>query len=403
MKIRISILFLFVLASVRIFAQGTEPDDGSRVISTAVPFLTISPDARSGGMGDLGASTSPDVYSIFWNPAKYAFIDKTFGFGIGYVPWLRNLVNDIGLASVAGFGKFGDKQSIAGSLRFFSMGTVTFTNDIGDELGDVKPNEWAVDATYARKFSREFSGAVSGRFIYSNLVPMQTTGYDVRPGTSIAADIAMYYHHEMEIKGLTASFIDFGLTIQNIGSKISYSNSTELRDFIPTTLRLGPTFGMDIDEYNRVSISLELSKLLVPTPPVYLKKSNGVSDSTDASGKKIIAYGKDPNVSPIKGMIQSFYDAPWGFKEEMQEIMVAAAAEYWYNKLFSVRAGYFWESKYKGDRSFFTLGAGLRYNVFGLDFSYLIPIKQNNPLQNTLQFTLLFNFDATKKSEKTGG
>ena len=403
MKIRLSFFLLCVLAVSRSFGQDTEPSDGSRVISTAVPFLTISPDARSGGMGDLGAATTPDAYSIFWNPAKYAFIDKTFGFGIGYVPWLRNLVNDIGLASVVGFGKFGDKQAIAASLRFFSMGEVMFTNDVGDELGAVKPNEWALDATYARKFSREFSGAVSGRFIYSNLVPVNySNSYDVRPGTSIAADVAVYYHHEMEIKGISNAYIDFGLNISNIGVKMSYSNSTALRDFIPTTLRLGPSFTMDLDDYNRISISLDLAKLLVPTPPVYLKDYTGSRDSTDANGKRIIYKGKDPDVSVVKGMIQSFYDAPYGFKEEMQEINITAAAEYWYNKLFSVRAGYFYESKYKGDRQFFTLGAGLRYNVFGLDFSYLIPIKQNNPLQNTLQFTLLFNFDNTKKPEKTG-
>ncbi|MEI7723970.1 MAG: type IX secretion system outer membrane channel protein PorV [Bacteroidota bacterium] len=402
MKLRLSFLFLCALAMTRTFGQDTEPSDGSRVISTAVPFLTISPDARSGGMGDVGASTTPDAYSMFWNPAKYAFIDKTFGFGIGYVPWLRSLVNDIGLASVVGFGKIGDKQAIAGSLRFFSMGAVMFTDNDGNELGEVKPNEWTIDATYARKFSREFSGAVAARFIYSNLVPVDLANLSVRPGTSIAADVAIYYHHVMEVKGLSLAAIDFGLDISNIGSKMSYSSTSIVRDFIPTTLRLGPTFIMDIDDYNRVSISLDLSKLLVPTPPVYKLDSNG-SIVIGTDGKRVIEKGLDPDVSPVKGMIQSFYDAPYGFKEEMQEIIIAASAEYWYNKLFSVRAGYFYESKYKGDRQFFTLGAGLRYNVFGLDFSYLIPIKSNNPLQHTLQFTLLFNFDNTKKAEKAGG
>ncbi|MFZ4562212.1 MAG: PorV/PorQ family protein, partial [Bacteroidales bacterium] len=218
MKIRLILLFAFALMITRTFAQlPPEPTDGSRVISTAVPFLTISPDARSGGMGDVGVSSSPDAYSMYWNPAKYAFIDKAFGFGIGYVPWLRGLVNDIGLASVVGFGKIGDKQAIAASLRFFSMGAVMFTNDVGQELGEVKPNEWTIDATYARKFSKEFSGAVAGRFIYSNLVPVNYGPVDVRPGTSIAADIAVYYHHEMEIKGISNASIDFGLNISNIG------------------------------------------------------------------------------------------------------------------------------------------------------------------------------------------
>ena len=403
MKIRLILLLTCALVVTRTIGQDTEPADGSRVISTAVPFLTISPDARSGGMGDVGAATTPDAYSMFWNPAKYAFIDKTFGFGIGYVPWLRSLVNDIGLASVTGYGKIGDKQAIAASLRFFSMGAVMFTDNDGNELGEVKPNEWTIDATYSRKFSREFSGAVAARFIYSNLVPVDLANLSVRPGTSVAADVALYYHHEMEIKGLTNAYLDFGLNISNIGAKMSYSSSSVVKDFIPTTLRFGPSFTMDIDDYNRISISLDLAKLLVPTPPVYLQNHSGSGDSIGTDGKRIIYKGYDPDVSVVKGMIQSFYDAPYGFKEEMQEINITIGAEYWYNKLFSVRAGYFYESKYKGDRQFFTLGAGLRYNVFGLDFSYLIPVRSNNPLQHTLQFTLLFNFDNTKKAEKPGG
>ncbi len=398
MKTRLLLAVAMTMATTSLFAQGTEPTDGSRVISTAVPFISIAPDARGGGMGDLGAATTPDAYSMYWNPAKYAFMEKSFGFGIGYVPWLRGLVNDIGLASVTGYGKLGDKQAIAASLRFFSMGAVMFTNDVGQELGEVKPNEWAIDATYARKFSREFSGAVAARFIYSNLVPVNYSNYDVRPGTSIAADVAIYYHHVMEITGISGASIDAGLNISNIGAKMSYSSTSVVRDFIPTTLRIGPSFTMDIDDYNRLSFSLDFTKLLVPTPPVYALDSNG-SPIIGPDGKKVIEYGMDPDVSPVKGMIQSFYDAPWGFTEELQEINVAIAAEYWYNKLFSIRAGYFYESKYKGDRQFVTLGAGLRYNVFGLDFSYLLPIKNNNPLQNTLQFTLLFNFDRASKTD----
>lgn len=386
MKIHYFLFLACILFTSNAFSQRNP-------ITTAVPFLLIAPDARSGGMGDAGVSSTPDVYSMFWNPAKYAFADKDFGFGIGYVPWLRGLVNDIGLASVAGYKKFGDKQAIAFSLRYFSMGSVTFTNETGQELGDVKPNEWTIDATYARKFSPSFSGAVAGRFIYSNLVPVKYIE-NVRPGTSVAADISLYYHTELAIKGLTASWFSFGLNISNIGSKISYSSSSVTRDFIPTNLRLGPSLTMDIDEYNRLTISVDLNKLLVPTPPIY---------ATDSSGNPIkgeIAKGKDPNVSPVTGMIQSFYDAPGGFKEELQEWNVSPAIEYWYNKLFSIRAGYFYENVNKGDRQFFTIGAGLRYNVFGLDFSYLVPVKSNNPLQNTMQFTLLFNFDKVENTEK---
>jgi len=386
MKIHYFVFLACILFTSNAFSQRNP-------ITTAVPFLLIAPDARGGGMGDAGVSSTADAYSMFWNPAKYAFADKDFGFGIGYVPWLRGLVNDIGLASVTGFKKFGDKQAIALSLRYFSMGTVTFTNDQGTELGDVKPNEWAIDATYARKFSPSFSGAVAGRFIYSNLVPVKYIE-NVRPGTSVAADVALYYHKELEIKGLTASWISFGLNISNIGAKMSYSSSSITRDFIPTNLRLGPTFTMDIDEYNRLSVSLDLNKLLVPTPPIY------ATDSVGNPIKGVIAKGKDPNVSTVTGMIQSFYDAPGGFQEELQEITFSPAIEYWYNKLFSIRAGYFYENVNKGDRQFFTIGAGLRYNVFGLDFSYLVPVKSNNPLQNTMQFTLLFNFDKAEDKDK---
>jgi hypothetical protein len=386
MKIHYLLFLACILFTSNAFSQRNP-------ITTAVPFLLIAPDARGGGMGDAGVSSSPDVYSLFWNPAKYAFADKDFGFGIGYVPWLRGLVNDIGLASVAGYKKFGDKQAVAMSLRYFSMGSVTFTNETGQELGEVKPNEWTIDATYARKFTPSLSGAVAGRFIYSNLVPVKYIE-NVRPGTSVAADVSLFYHKELEIKGLTASWISFGLNISNIGAKISYSSSSVTRDFIPTNLRLGPTFTMDIDEYNRLSISVDLNKLLVPTPPIY---------ATDSVGNPIpgeIAKGKDPNVSPITGIIQSFYDAPGGFTEEVQEWTISPAVEYWYNKLFSIRAGYFYENVNKGDRQFFTIGAGLRYNVFGLDFSYLVPVKQNNPLQNTMQFTLLFNFDKAENKDK---
>ena len=406
---QMKILFFVLLAcfSFTMRSFGQSDVEQPNPITTSVPFLLIAPDARGGALGDLGAATTPDAYSMYWNPAKYAFIDKDFGFGIGYVPWLRGLVNDIGLASLVGFKKFGDKQAIAFSLRYFSMGAVMFTNDVGQELGEVNPNEWTIDGTYSRKFSRVISGAVAARFIYSNLIPVDPAKNNVKPGISVAADIALYGHKEIEVKGLTASFFDFGFNISNIGSKISYSSASSLTSFIPTNLKFGVGYTMDIDEYNRFSVALDLNKLLVPTPPIYAVDSSG-NPITDQNGNKVIAknskgkdMGMNPDVSPITGMIHSFYDAPGlydgtgKFKEEMQEINVCASAEYWYNKLFAIRAGYFWESKYKGNRQFFTVGAGLRYNVFGLDFSYLIPIESNNPLQNTMQFTLLFNFNGS--------
>ena len=393
-KLVLLLVFTFVVSN--LFAQLPPEDaaNNNRVISTSVPFLMIAPDARSGGMGDVGAATSPDIFSMFWNPAKYAFCDKALGIGIGYVPWLRGLVNDIGLASLYGYYKIGDKQAIAMSLRFFSMGEIQYTDENGKDLGSYKPNELAVDATYARKFSREISGAVAGRFIYSNLIPGYSA-YDasVKPGYSVAADIALYYHHPLEIKGTSGGSISFGFDISNIGAKISYSSSSIQSNFIPTNLRLGPAFTLNIDDYNSISFALDLSKLLVPTPPV--------TQYDSATKSYVIIGGRSNNVSAVAGIFQSFYDAPYGFKEELQEITVSAAVEYWYNKLFAIRTGYFYESKYKGNRQFFTIGAGLRYNVFGLDFSYLIPVKQNNPLQNTLQFTLLFNFDTDKKGKQT--
>ncbi len=380
----IRLCFLFVLSVIittGTYAQIRPSTDKNNPTTTAVPFLLIAPDARGGGMGDAGVSSSPDVYSLYWNPAKYAFSEKDFGVGIGYVPWLRGLVNDIGLASVAGFKKFGDKQAVAVSLRYFSMGEIQYMDDQGTPQGTFKPNEFAIDATYARKFSQVFSGAVAGRFIYSNLTPgYNNANIQTQAGTSVAADVALYIHKPLEIKGLTASYFDFGFNVSNIGAKISYNSTSTKSDFIPTNLRLGPSFTMDIDEFNRVSIMVDFNKLLVPTPPIY-----------DTAGK--IIDGMDPNVSAITGIIHSFYDAPGGFQEELREINVSVAAEYWYNKLFAIRAGYFYESPYKGNRQYVTLGAGLRYNVFGLDFSYLIPFEQNNPLQNTMQFTLLFNFD----------
>jgi hypothetical protein len=394
-KIRISLLFVFVCVFLtpKIYSQSST--QVANPITTAVPFLLIAPDARGGGMGNAGVSTSPDAFSIYWNPAKYAFIDKNFGFAIGYMPWLRGLVNDIGLASVSGFKKFGDKQAIAASLRFFSMGKVQFTDDQGQNTIEVNPNEFAIDVAYSRKFSKSISGAVTGRYIYSNLIPAQGAGqtFEAKPGQSVAADISLYYHKELEIKGLTGSSFDFGFNISNIGSKISYSSTSIVRDFIPTNLRIGPSMTMDIDEFNRISFGVDFNKLLVPTPPIYYPDSI-VNDN------KVIYKGKDPKVSPVAGMIQSFYDAPYGTKEELDEVNLSAYTEYWYNKLFAIRAGYFYESKYKGDRQFVTLGAGLRYSVFGLDFSYLIPVKSNNPLQNTMQFTLHFNFDQAGKKEK---
>jgi hypothetical protein len=393
---------LLVITSINfIKAQGYYDEvagqEGSRVITTAVPFLIIAPDARSGGMGEVGVASDPDANSMHWNPAKYAFIDKKFGFALSYSPWLRTLVNDINLAYLSGFYKIDDRQTVATSLLYFSLGDITFTDEFGQELGTYNPNEFSFDATYSRKFSEVISGAVAARFVYSNLTQGQfVQGAETNAGTSIAADAAVYYRKEVDL-GNIGSEVSWGINLSNIGSKISYSKTAIKKDFIPTNLRLGGGLNMHFDDYNSLAVLIDFNKLQVPTPPIYQRDSLG-NPVYDDENNPVIAKGMDPNVSPVAGIIQSWYDAPYGFSEEMREWAIAFGIEYWYAKQFSLRTGFFYEDKTKGNRKFFTFGAGLRYSVFGLDLSYLVPIEQQNPLENTLRFTLHFNFDPAKQS-----
>jgi hypothetical protein len=371
MKNKVVLLFSIILLLITspIFAQ----DRDLGTITTAVPFLMISPDARAGGMGDVGVATSPDGNSIFWNASKLAFIEDDMGYSISYVPWLKALVNDIGLSYVSFYKKIGDEQTVGASLRYFSLGEINFRDFMGTDMGTYKPNEWVIDLAYARKLSETFSAAVTGKFIYSNLTLGQGEG--TRAGTSVAADVSMFYTNLIEI-GRNDVKLNVGLSVNNIGNKISYTSSTQ-KDFIPTNLRLGVGMEMELDSYSTIAFTGELTKLLVPTPPI-----------RDNEGNPIDPY-LDNNVSVIAGMLQSFYDAPFG--EEMQEINIAGGLEYWYDKQFAVRGGYFYESGKKGNRQYFTLGAGLKYNVFGLDFSYLITTNPTNPLKNTLRFTLTYD------------
>ncbi|OYT17936.1 MAG: hypothetical protein B7C24_00225 [Bacteroidetes bacterium 4572_77] len=373
------LLIATIVLSISKTTLAQETDRSWGTITTATPFLMIGPDARSGGMGDVGGATSPDGNSIYWNASKLAFVEESVGFNVSYVPWLKGLVDDIGLGYVSGYGKIGDKQTVAASLRYFSLGNIQFTDIAGLPAGNYKPNEFAIDLAYSRKLSEHFSAAVVGKFIYSNLTMGQSVqGVDTKPGTSIAADISMYYKKPLRFSHGRRGMYAFGLSINNIGSKISYTASTE-KDFIPTNLRIGNTFSMDIDDYSFISFSFDINKLLVPTPP-----------ELDSLGQPIPPY-KDNNVSVVQGMVQSFYDAP--FKEELQEINYSVGVEYWYDKQFALRGGYFYEHPNKGNRQYFTLGAGLRYNVFGLDFSYLIATNPNNPLKNTLRFTLSYDIE----------
>lgn len=399
MKKIIVLLVVFSIAAITGKAQNYNDlagQEGSRVITTAVPFMLIAPDARSGAMGEAGVATEPDANSMHWNPAKYAFIEKDFGFGISYSPWLRRLVNDINLAYLSGFGRIDEMSTVAATLRYFSLGDITFTDEFGNELGTYRPNEFALDATYSRKFSEVISGAVAARFIYSNLTQGQfVQGAETSAGTSIAADVAVYYQKPVDL-GRTDGEVRWGINISNIGTKISYSKTAIKKDFVPTNFRFGAGFTVNLDDYNSLSGTLDINKLLVPTPPIYAKDSLG-NPIYDAENNLVIEKGRNPDVSVVQGMIQSWYDAPYGFTEEMREFSFALGIEYWYAKQFAVRGGFFYEDATKGNRKFFTVGAGLRYNVFGLDLAYLIPLEQQNPLENTLRFTLLFNFDRSKK------
>jgi len=377
------ILALVVTVSESVMAQATT--SGANVITTAVPFLSITPDSRAGGMGDAGVGLTPDVSSQHWNPAKYVFMESDMGVGLSYSPWLRNLVDDINLAYLSGYKKLDDVQSVSASLRYFSLGDIIFTSEFGEIQGQQSPNEFAVDLGYSRLLSETFSGGVAMRYIRSDLTGGQLVGgVETKPGNSFAVDVAFYYFNEFR-KNRKDNIFTAGINIQNIGAKISYTDGT-VKDFIPTNLMLGTSYTTNLDNYNSFTFSFEANKLLVPTPP---------KDSTiyDPDGV-ILPGGINSDIGPIEGMIVSFYDAPGGFQEEMQEINLAFGVEYWYNRQFALRLGYFYEHENKGNRKYFTAGAGLKLNVFALDFSYLLPTQRNHPLENTLRFTLSFDIDA---------
>ena len=368
-------------------------------ITTAVPFLMIAPDSKQGGMGEVGAATPADGNSIHWNVAKMAFSEKEGGAAISVTPWLKQLVPDIYLYYVAGYGKISKTQAIGASLRYFSLGNITFTDIVGNTTGQFRPNEFALDLAYSQKLSETFSAGLAVRYIRSNLTGNYTlsNGQPTKPGTSTAVDVGLYYQSKKLKINDKKAVASLGLVVSNIGSKVSYSVK---RDFIPINLRLGGGLKTIIDDYNTFGIYADVNKLLVPTQPVYLKTVTGADSINNSTNEKIIEAGKDPNVGIAKGMLQSFGDAPGGGKEELKEINYSIGFEYWYAKTLAIRAGYFNEAKTKGNRKYFTVGLGLRYNVFGIDFAYLVPITQRNPLQNTLRFTLSFDFDAFKDQNK---
>lgn len=384
-------LFLLLLSSVSMlgFAQLNNPnadvdwlsgkvENGNRIISTGVPLLLIAPDSRAGAMGDVGAASKPDANSIHWNAAKLSFTEKKAGLSFSYTPWLRQIVSDIKLMYLGGYYKIDDRSTVGGSLTYFSLGSIDFFSEEGISTGTYKPNEFAFDLAYSMKLSNNLSLSLTGRYIRSDLTQGQNVGTtQTHAANAAAADLGLYYQNKLNID--LPSEYAFGLQISNLGTKISYSDNME-SSFLPANLRLGGRYTMDFDQFNNLSLMVDLNKLLVPTPPVY---------NEDGS----IYAGMDPNVGILQGAIQSFYDAPNGLKEEMQEISLSVGAEYWYNKVLAVRAGYFYEAKNKGARQYLTVGAGLRYNVMGLDISYLISTSalSNNPLKNTLRIALTFD------------
>ncbi len=376
MKNNFLALCALILLSSSVLAQVNNP------IITAVPSLSIAPDARAGAMGDVGAATTPDVNSQYWNAAKYVFMESDAGLSLSYTPWLRKLVSDIDLLYLSGYWKFDQQQALSTSLRYFSLGQIILTNQLGDEFSRAQPNELAFDAAYSRKLSDKLSASATLRFIYSDLnngINQIDGGIDMYPGASFAADIAAYYRTPIAVEN-TDGTLALGVNISNIGSKISY-DEFQTSNFIPTNLRIGGSFDYPIDTYNKISVSADLNKLLVPT----------LNNMTAAEYSSL---------STLPGIFRSFTDAPGGFKEEMSEIMWSVGAEYAYNNQFFVRGGYYNESQYKGNRKYFTAGAGFKLNVFTLDAGYVISTSQTNPLDQTLRFTLSFDLFGLKNLVK---
>ena len=403
----------FSLLGIAAFAQPngsgvTDNDLQLNTITTAVPFVAITPDSRAGAMGDAGTALSPNSTSTYWNTSMLNFSEDKSEIGISYTPWLRQLTNDIHLSYISGYYKPNERHVVGGALRYFNLGEITFTDASGNIIRDDRPSEFELTGAYAFKLTDRLSVGLNGKFIYSNLTGGLTiNGVDTRPGIAGASDLSFTYLNDQAKIGSTRGTYAFAATINNIGNKIAYSNvSNDVRDFLPTNLKIGNSFIAKFDEYNEVTFSVDVQKLLVPSP-MKVEKIDGEN----------YFFGYDNNVGVIAGMLQSFYDAPGELavdesgnfietsdgeyeiqggsrlKEELTEINIGAGVEYWYNNVFAVRGGFFYEHPTKGNRQFINLGLGLKYNKFGIDISYLAALVRNNPLANTLRFTLRFTLD----------
>lgn len=409
---------LTTLISAAAVAQGgngaTNAEDLQlNTITTAVPFLQITPDSRSGAMGDIGTALSPSSNSLFWNTSMLAFTEEDSEISLSYSPWLKNIANDINLSHLAGFHRINDRNVIGGSLRFFSLGEIVFTDANGGETQRHSPSELELLAGYSFQLNDKFSLGLNGKFIYSDLTAGQSVdGAASKAGLAGAADVSFSYFNDDVRYGGTKGSLAFGVTLNNVGNKIAYSLEDD-RDFLPTNLKLGTAMTFDLDSYNSVTWAIDVSKLLVPTSPI----------RNSLNGE--IMSGYDTDIGVVAGILQSFYDAPGALsrdengefiqnsdgtyqvekgtklKEELTEIMIGTGIEYWYNDLFAARAGYFYENINKGARQHLTFGVGLKYNMFGIDFSYLTSLVRNNPLQNTIRFTLRLHL-SNNNSNSTG-
>ena len=379
------VLSLMLLMTLSASAQLKKTDIFNPVY-TAVTSQTIAPDARAAGMGDVGVATDPDVNSQYWNPAKYPFTISRAGVSLNYTPWLRQLVNDMYLANLVGYYRIGDFSAVSTSLRYFNMGEVTMKESIGGSNGmTINPYEMSFDVAYSLLLSEKFSIAAGLRWIYSDLTYDYSS--ETTPGSAFAADIAAYYQNYINI-GQRECQLGIGLNISNIGSKINFGSDTN-SEFIPTNMRLGASLMIPVDEYNRFTIAADANKLLVPTRPIQGENESQVD--YDARLQKDYY-----DVSSIAGIFKSFGDAPGGFKEELQEVGWSLGGEYTYNDKFSLRAGYHHESENKGNRKYFTVGAGFKMSAFSLDAGYVIATAKSNPLDQTLRFTLTFDMDGIK-------
>ncbi len=382
---KLTFLTTLVLISGSTFAQSWIGQDEKNFISTGMPILLIAPDGISSGMGDVGAATTPDAYSAHWNNAKFAFIEDAAGISTTYTPWLRNLnVGDMNLLYLGGYYRINNRSTAAASLTYFTLGEIDHTDDEGNIKSVIHPNEFAFDATYALKINENLSLGATGRFMRSDLTNGLTindgSGHTTtHPANSLAADIGLYYQNTIDKQ----QEIAIGAFASNLGAKFSYSDDDHVKEFLPSNLRIGGRYTNRIDDYNKISVVLDANKLLVPTPPL-----------RDDSGN----WARYRELGVIQGAIQSFYDAPGGLSEELQEVQISAGAEYWYAETFAARIGYFYEHANKGGRQYATIGVGLRYNYFTGDFSYLIPttVISTNPLSNTIRISIGFDLKPTK-------